>query len=731
MKIENRIYSFEEVKQSFLTYISNKDDIDRIEKAYKFAEKKHAGQKRKSGDPYITHLTGVAMILTTLQTGPSTLIAGLLHDTIEDTNTTPEEITSEFGQEVCTLVESLTKLTRLSDFHNVDFEAEDHRKIFIAMAKDIRVIIIKLADRLHNMRTLQFQPPEKQRKIAKETMEVYAPIAHRLGISKIKTELEDLSLYYLEPEKFAQIEKLLDTQADNREKAIIALQQKLIETLNPTNIKFEISSRVKSIYSIYKKMFNKGKPFDEIYDILALRIITETEVNCYEILGYIHAMFKPVPGRFKDYIAMPKPNMYQSLHTTIVTGDGHIFEIQIRTHEMDEVAESGIAAHWRYKEGLHYDAKQEQAEIEEQLHWLRDFVSISNESTDSTAREYVDFIQHDIFDANVYVFTPKGKVISLPAGSTPIDFAYRIHTNIGDSVSGAKVNNQLVPLSTKLKTGDVVEIKTSKTATPNQEWLNFVQTSFAKSRIRKFIMKQNADFVKEEQIEKGRQTLIDAFKEKKIKANVDKVIDRKVLDKFNVEDFDSFYLGIYNRTIVPAAVIEFLELDKNQLDLEQAIQKQVNKRVVKQSPHDSVLLADGDTAMITLANCCTPIPGDKIVGYITKGNGIKVHRCNCPNIINEPNRLVDVIWNPNMTLSDHPVDLAIDCYDRPNLLMDIFNMFSQQKTQVYKVNAKSHQETSTATITVTVMASDITRLNALITEIKKVPSVFDVRRVIH
>ena len=296
------------------------------------------------------------MILTTLQTGPSTLIAGLLHDTIEDTNTTPEEITSEFGQEVCTLVESLTKLTRLSDFHNVDFEAEDHRKIFIAMAKDIRVIIIKLADRLHNMRTLQFQPPEKQRKIAKETMEVYAPIAHRLGISKIKTELEDLSLYYLEPEKFAQIEKLLDTQADNREKAIIALQQKLVETLNPTNIKFEISSRVKSIYSIYKKMFNKGKPFDEIYDILALRIITETEVNCYEILGYIHAMFKPVPGRFKDYIAMPKPNMYQSLHTTIVTGDGHIFEIQIRTHEMDEVAESGIAAHWRYKEGLHYDA---------------------------------------------------------------------------------------------------------------------------------------------------------------------------------------------------------------------------------------------------------------------------------------------------------------------------------------------------------------------------------------
>ena len=506
MKIENRIYSFEEVKQSFLTYISNKDDIDRIEKAYKFAEKKHAGQKRKSGDPYITHLTGVAMILTTLQTGPSTLIAGLLHDTIEDTDTTPEEITSEFGQEVCTLVESLTKLTRLSDFHNVDFEAEDHRKIFIAMAKDIRVIIIKLADRLHNMRTLQFQPPEKQRKIAKETMEVYAPIAHRLGISKIKTELEDLSLYYLEPEKFAQIEKLLDTQADNREKAIIALQQKLVETLNPTNIKFEISSRVKSIYSIYKKMFNKGKPFDEIYDILALRIITETEVNCYEILGYIHAMFKPVPGRFKDYIAMPKPNMYQSLHTTIVTGDGHIFEIQIRTHEMDEVAESGIAAHWRYKEGLHYDAKQEQAEIEEQLHWLRDFVSISNESTDSTAREYVDFIQHDIFDANVYVFTPKGKVISLPAGSTPIDFAYRIHTNIGDSVSGAKVNNQLVPLSTKLKTGDVVEIKTSKTATPNQEWLNFVQTSFAKSRIRKFIMKQNADFVKEEQIEKGRQT---------------------------------------------------------------------------------------------------------------------------------------------------------------------------------------------------------------------------------
>ena len=462
MEIKNTIYTFDDVKNVYSKYIHNPEELDKIYQAYLFASEKHKNQVRKSGDPYIVHLLGVARILSELNTGPTTIIAGLLHDTIEDTDTTEEEITEKFGKEVCYLVQGVTKVTRLSDYHNVDFEAESHRKIFIAMAKDIRVIIIKLADRLHNMRTLQFQPPEKQKKIAKETRDVYAPIAHRLGLSQVKTELEDLSLFYLEREKFEEIENLLSRQSTNMKNAIDVLKNKIVEILTPTNILFEITSRVKSIYSIYKKMYVKGKAFDDIYDIMALRIITETEMNCYELLGYIHANFKPIPGRFKDYIAMPKPNMYQSLHTTIVTGDGHTFEIQIRTKKMDEIAEEGVAAHWRYKENKKYDAKTEQQEIEEQLHWFRDFVSVTNEIQDGNAKEYVEALQHDIFDANVYVFTPKGKVVTLPNGSTPIDFAYKIHTDVGNTLAGAKVNNQMVPISRVLQTGDVVEIITNK-----------------------------------------------------------------------------------------------------------------------------------------------------------------------------------------------------------------------------------------------------------------------------
>lgn len=535
MDIENKIYTFEDVYNVYSTYIHDQSELSKIKEAYEFAKLKHKDQFRKSGDPYIVHLIAVAHILASLQTGPSTIIAGLLHDTIEDTDTTADEIEKKFGSEILMLVESVTKITRLSDYQNVDFAAESHRKIFIGMAKDIRVIIVKLADRLHNMRTLQFQKPEKIKSISKETMEVYVPIAHRLGLSALKSELEDLSLYYLEPEKFKEIEDLLLDQRDNLETAVATLKTNIASIISESSIKFEITSRVKSIYSIYKKMYIKGKSFDEIYDILALRIITETEMNCYEILGYIHATFKPIPGRFKDYIATPKPNMYQSLHTTIMTGDGHIFEIQIRTKLMDEVAESGIAAHWRYKESKNYDPKAEQKEIEERLHWFKDFVSFSNETSGNDAKEYVDALQHDIFDANVYIFTPKGKVVTLPKGSTPIDFAYRIHTDVGNSLSGAKVNNQLVPISTVLKTGDVVEIKTSKNAAPNSEWLKIANSSLARSNIKKYLTKQNADFIKEDNILKGKASLIDSFRERKIKENPERLLTKMVLDYFKVD----------------------------------------------------------------------------------------------------------------------------------------------------------------------------------------------------
>ena len=731
MEIKNTIYTFEDVKNVYSKYIHNPEELDKIYQAYLFASEKHKNQVRKSGDPYIVHLLGVARILSELNTGPTTIIAGLLHDTIEDTDTTEEEITEKFGKEVCYLVQGVTKVTRLSDYHNVDFEAESHRKIFIAMAKDIRVIIIKLADRLHNMRTLQFQPPEKQKKIAKETRDVYAPIAHRLGLSQVKTELEDLSLFYLEREKFEEIENLLSRQSTNMKNAIDVLKNKIVEILTPTNILFEITSRVKSIYSIYKKMYVKGKAFDDIYDIMALRIITETEMNCYELLGYIHANFKPIPGRFKDYIAMPKPNMYQSLHTTIVTGDGHTFEIQIRTKKMDEIAEEGVAAHWRYKENKKYDAKTEQQEIEEQLHWFRDFVSVTNEIQDGNAKEYVEALQHDIFDANVYVFTPKGKVVTLPNGSTPIDFAYKIHTDVGNTLAGAKVNNQMVPISRVLQTGDVVEIITNKNATPNSEWLNMATSSIAKSHIRKFLMKQNSDFIRQDNIQKGRNSLAVSFRERKIKANIDKIMTKKLFEHFNVENADELYLLLNSKTIMPLNIIEYLGLERSQEETLDDLKNNVNKRNVNRNIQDAVTLENGDRSLISLASCCTPIPGDDIIGYITKGNGIKVHRVSCPNVCQEHNRLIPVIWNPNAEKKDYPVDISIECYDRNNLLIDVLNCFSQIKVQVYKVNAKYHASNNTTTISVTVMVRDVAYLNTLTQQLLNINSVYDIRRVIH
>lgn len=731
MEIKNTIYTFEDVKNVYSKYIHNPEELDKIYQAYLFASEKHKNQVRKSGDPYIVHLLGVARILSELNTGPTTIIAGLLHDTIEDTDTTEEEITEKFGKEVCYLVQGVTKVTRLSDYHNVDFEAESHRKIFIAMAKDIRVIIIKLADRLHNMRTLQFQPTEKQKKIAKETRDVYAPIAHRLGLSQVKTELEDLSLFYLEREKFEEIENLLSRQSTNMKNAIDVLKNKIVEILTPTNILFEITSRVKSIYSIYKKMYVKGKAFDDIYDIMALRIITETEMNCYELLGYIHANFKPIPGRFKDYIAMPKPNMYQSLHTTIVTGDGHTFEIQIRTKKMDEIAEEGVAAHWRYKENKKYDAKTEQQEIEEQLHWFRDFVSVTNEIQDGNAKEYVEALQHDIFDANVYVFTPKGKVVTLPNGSTPIDFAYKIHTDVGNTLAGAKVNNQMVPISRVLQTGDVVEIITNKNATPNSEWLNMATSSIAKSHIRKFLMKQNSDFIRQDNIQKGRNSLVVSFRERKIKANIDKIMTKKLFEHFNVENADELYLLLNSKTIMPLNIIEYLGLERSQEETLDDLKNNVNKRNVNRNIQDAVTLENGDRSLISLASCCTPIPGDDIIGYITKGNGIKVHRVSCPNVCQEHNRLIPVIWNPNAEKKDYPVDISIECYDRNNLLIDVLNCFSQIKVQVYKVNAKYHASNNTTTISVTVMVKDVAYLNTLTQQLLNINSVYDIRRVIH
>ena len=735
MEIRNELVTFEDVKNVFSKYITSPQDQALIEKAYLFADKKHEGQVRKSGDPYICHCLGVAKILAELQAGPQTICVGLLHDTIEDTETTKEEIEKNFGKEVADLVEALTKVTRLSDYKNVEFTAENHRKIFVAMAKDVRAIIVKLADRLHNMRTLQFQPKEKQVRISKETLEVYAPIAHRLGLYRLQTEMEDLSLWYLDNEKYREIEDKMNSLTVNAHQALEELKKELSDILKGSKIPFVILDRVKSVYSIYKKMYNKNYSFEEIYDIMALRIITETEQNCYEILGYVHANFKPMPGRFKDYIAMPKPNMYQSLHTTILTNTGHFFEIQIRTKQMDETAEGGVAAHWRYKEGSHYDAKTEQQEIENQLHWFKDFVSMTEGQAGESAKEYVDTLSHDIFDANVYVFTPKGNVLCLPNGSTPIDFAYRIHSDLGEHLQGARVNGTLVPLSTALKTGDVVEAIINKNASPNSEWLNIAKTNFAKNRIRKYLVKQNADYVKEDAIKRGRQTLLDSLRGRKLYIDITKLVTKKVLDQFKCETLDDLLLMVSYKTIQPYQIIDCSEaVDYDGKISAEEITKKINQRQIKKNSNDVVLLANGDTVMIALASCCTPIPGDDIIGFVSTGQGVKVHRKDCPNV-NRPDskpRLIDVIWNPNVKNSNgYPVDLAIECHDRNNLLIDILNAMTSCDAKVMKINAKYHPNSNTTTIALTLLVRDLEQLGHFIHTLMTIKSVFQVKRVSH
>ena len=727
--MDNQIHhTFDQVKELYCQYIKNEDDRKKIEEAYDIVRVQHDGQLRKSGEPYINHLIEVAYILASLHAGPATIIGGLLHDVVEDTDYPLSEIEKRFGKDVCFLVDSVTKIQRmkLSKKYSENFEAEDHKKIFLGMAKDIRVIIIKLADRLHNMRTLEYLSKDRQQALSKETLEVFAPIAHRLGMNTIQRELEDICLSYLEPEKYQEIKALIATRIKNREENLIQLKKRIADMLYEKNIPvLEIESRYKSIYSVYKKMYEKGRSFDEIYDIMALRIITKTEINCYEILGFIHQLYKPVVGRFKDYIAMPKPNMYQSLHTTIVTGEGLFFEIQIRTKEMDEIAEDGIAAHWRYKENSNYNPQKEQKEIAEKLHWFKDFVSMSSEMSDD-AKAYMDSLTHDIFDANVYVFTPKGKVIDLPNGSTPLDFAYRIHTNVGDTTVGALVNNVLVPLGTVLKTGDMVEIKTSKTSPgPNEGWLKLVYTTSAKNHIRKFLKEKNADAMRDDKIAKGKVAIFDAFRDRGIeeKEALELLNTQKVFDNYGVDSLDDLFIAISNRNPAAGNVIEFLN-----------IKKKTNLVFAKaRNDKDSdnpILVKNAGKVAINLGSCCTPIPGDDIVGYITKGKGITIHRRECPNI-KDGKRLVEVFWNENLKEQTYPVDIAMECTDRNNLLMDIMTAFSIHKISVTNISAKSHKTTLTATIAATILVKNYNEYENIKNVLLNVNGVYEVNRTIH
>ncbi len=718
------IETFDEVLALCKSYLSKEESISFITRAYEFAREKHEGQFRKTGEPYIIHLINVAYYLAELQVGPSTIAAGFLHDTIEDCGVKKTELAAAFNEDVATLVEAVSKVSQLSYKTEEEFQAENHRKIFIAMAKDIRVIIIKLADRLHNMRTLYAQPLEKQKKIAKETLEVYAPIAHRLGINTIKSELEDLSLKYLEADKYYYIASLLSQKENERFRTIEVMSTRIETLLKEQNIPFKLSGRVKSIYSIYKKMYLKERRFEEIYDLQALRIITDTDTHCYEILGHIHAAYRPIPGRFKDYIAMPKPNLYQSLHTTLVGDDGNIFEIQIRTKLMDDVAEAGVAAHWRYKENVSYDPAAEQKQIEERLHWFRELVSISNEEEQSsTAKEYMESLRKDIFEANVYILTPKGRVIDLPNGATPLDFAYKIHTEIGHRTIGAVVNGVLVPLSTVLKTGDVVDIRTSKTtAIPNEDWLKIVKTNYARNHIKKALMRYNNQQRREEIIAMGRNILEEHLNNDKalIRQVLKRLDDKKFLQSVNFEDIDTLFVAVANKSTNIGNIVD-RALNDEDLKKEKVVTPFAKEKTRERNANKMGVLVPGiDSVAISFSQCCSPIPGDKIVGYISKGQGMKIHRADCPNIKTEEKRLLPVEWDYDYVAEHstlHYADIQIRARERNGLLVEILNLMSQLKVSVNSVNSYKHDTTFTAIVQLCIQVYDLSHLNEVCTAI--------------
>jgi len=720
--------TMDDVRAEVRTYIQNEENLSIVDKAYAYAELHHREQFRKSGEPYIIHLVNVAYILATLRVGPRTVAAGFLHDVIEDCGVTKEQLTKDFGDEVATLVESVTKIGHIEFKDEKEYLAVNHRKIFIAMAKDVRVILIKLVDRLHNMRTLQYMSEEKQSKIASETLEVYAPIAHRLGISEIKNELEDLSFYYLHREKYYEIAHLVEMRKAERDAQVNKMITEISEMLAQQHIPFRIFGRSKHLYSIYKKMTTKNKRFDEILDLLAIRIVTLTDVNCYEILGYIHQKYRPIPGRLKDYIAMPKMNMYQSLHTTIMGEQGSIFEVQIRTENMDDIAEQGVAAHWRYKEGSKYNPEKEMREIEEKLSWFKDFTSMSD---DLAAGEYMDLLTHDVFEANVYVMSPKGRVIDLPQGSTPIDFAYRIHTDIGHATVGAIVNGVLVPINTELKTGDVVQIKTSKQLNgPSEDWLKIVKTSHARNKIRNFLLKKEMES-RSENIAKGESM----FKEELKKRGLDEkeFMNPKKLETvfqyFTIQNYNDFMNAIAVKSLTMPAIFEKLQVRKPTLmeNFDRFFKPQRSDR--RNVSKFGVTVAGVDSIMISLAGCCSPVYGDDIVGYITKGQGVKVHRKDCPNVIHETRRLIHCEWDEEYTTGKYEVNLFIMSTDRSFLITDIVTTVSQCKAGLSAVNSTVNEDKITATTTLRVVVDNAEHLRTVIANLKKVPSVLTVDRI--
>ena len=697
---------------SSLDYITDEEEIETIKKAYEYAKKIHKGQQRLSGEDYILHPLNVAYILTSLNADSDTIATALMHDVIHKGTGNIDDIRKEFGDEIADLVDGVTTINKLSLSAENENMVNYYKKILVGLTEDVRIIIIKLAERCHNMRTLYAIPSEKQALKAKETLEILAPIAHRLGLSAIKTELEELSLKYYKPEAYKSVEELLNNTKEEREASVREMQKRVSDILLENNINFEIKGRAKSIYSIYNKL-QKGRSFDDIYDIYALRVIVDKTSECYQVLGLIHARYKPIPKRFKDYIANPKNNMYQSLHTTVFGFDGKPYEIQIRTHDMDKVAERGIASHWSYKE----QGKKIQSSMEHKLQLFRNIMELSSESV--TDEEFVKSVQSDLLGENIYVYTPKGDVYELPSGATPIDFAYRVHTKIGETMVGAIVNDNIVPLNYELHTGDIVKINTNKTSKPSKEWINIAVSNQTKNKIKAFFTKID----KKDAIEKGKDLIVKELRRKKISIqdfydNID-----NVLKELKIKDENELYLFVGSGKYAPNTIINLAI--KEDIDKEAFVLNKITNRNVKEIEIKNDILVSGiDNIKVTIANCCNPIKGDKIIGYISKGNGVIVHNKDCHNII-DSERLIDVTWNKNI-ITKFKTNLEITTNKKDNLLLDIITKTSSLNIIVSKVDTKIYE--SNIKYRISLEVEDVTKLNKYITSLKQIPEIIKVER---
>ena len=714
-------------------------DISMIQKAYKIAHDAHEGQCRKSGEPYIIHPLCVAIILADLEMDKETIVAGLLHDVVEDTVMTSEEIVQEFSAEVALLVDGVTKLGQLSySSDKVEEQAENLRKMFLAMAKDIRVILIKLADRLHNMRTLKYMRPEKQKEKAQETMDIYAPIAQRLGISKIKVELDDLSLKYLEPEVYYDLVEKISLRKSAREEYVQGIVGEVSSHIEEAEIKAQIYGRVKHFFSIYKKMVNQDKTLEQIYDLFAVRIVVDSVKDCYAALGVIHEMYKPIPGRFKDYIAMPKQNMYQSLHTTLIGPNGQPFEIQIRTFDMHRTAEYGIAAHWKYKESS--DGKKPVAQQEEEkLSWLRQILEWQRDMSDN--REFLSLLKSDLdlFAENVYCFTPAGDVKNLPNGSTPIDFAYSIHSAVGNKMIGARVNGKLVTIDYMLQNGDRIEILTSQNSKgPSRDWLNIVKSTQAKNKINQWFKHER----KEDNIIKGKELLAAYCKTKNIVLSslMKPAYLEKIMRKYGFRDWDSTLAaighgGLKEGQVVNRLLEEYEKEHKKEITDEEILEAVDSKDRIRVAKSKSGIVVRGIADLsVRFSKCCSPVPGDEIVGFVTRGRGISIHRTDCVNMMNLPEieraRIIDAEWQASpagKTGELYTAEIKVYGYNRTGLLVDIMKIFTERKIDVSSANSTTSKQ-GTATISLTFDVPSREELNHLIGKVRQVESVIDIER---